>query len=161
MQLELEGQRWQVINDGVMGGISRSEVLPAGQGLEFRGHLSLENNGGFASIRRRFSENFSGVGSFRLKVRGDGRTYQFRLRADDSSDGIAWRCGFTTDGSMRVIDLPLKNFEPVIRGRVVSNAGVLNPADIHWLGFMLADGRPGAFGLQVHAIEAVDVVETS
>lgn len=152
-QLDLEAMRWQIINDGVMGGVSRSEVLPAGQGMLFRGQLSLENNGGFASIRRCFAEEFAGVALFRLKVRGDGRGYQFRLRAGDAPDGIAWRCLFVTDGSVQVVELPLTSFEPVIRGRIVSNAGDLNPADIHWLGFMLADGKPGAFDLQVMTIE--------
>jgi hypothetical protein len=66
---------------------------------------------------------------------------------------------FETDGSVQVVELPLPDFEPVLRGRIVSNAGVLNPADIHWLGFMLADGKPGAFDLQVFAIEAGGVVE--
>lgn len=152
-KLELEATRWQVVNDGVMGGVSRSEVLPAAQGLLFSGELSLENNGGFASIRRCFAEDFAGAALFRLKVRGDGRRYQFRLRSGDAPDGIAWRCVFATDGSVQAVDLPLANFEPVIRGRIVSNAGGLNPADIHWLGFMLADGKPGAFDLQVIAIE--------
>ena len=71
---------WRVINDDVMGGISQSriELLPTATAL-FSGQLALENNGGFASIRRR-SDNFklddcSGV---MLKVKGDGRSYQFR-----------------------------------------------------------------------------------
>ena len=45
-------RRWQTVNDGVMGGRSdgRFQVNPEGN-LEFFGMLSLENNGGFASVR--------------------------------------------------------------------------------------------------------------
>jgi hypothetical protein len=45
-------QQWQAVNDGVMGGVSdgRFKITDAGT-LEFSGTLSLENNGGFASVR--------------------------------------------------------------------------------------------------------------
>jgi hypothetical protein len=44
--------KWQALNDGVMGGISdgRFRITPD-KTLEFFGTLSLENNGGFASVR--------------------------------------------------------------------------------------------------------------
>jgi len=154
MRLELEADRWQVINDGVMGGLSRSQVIQHGRQLIFRGNLSLQNNGGFASARCRFSEDFSAVTGFRLTLRGDGRRYQFRLRADESSDGVAWRAEFVTGGANQRVDLPLSAFVPVIRGRKISQPCELKPADVHLLGFMLADGRPGPFALEVHAIEA-------
>ena len=44
--------RWTSVNDVVMGGVSDSlmQVSEDGTGV-FAGHLSLENNGGFASVR--------------------------------------------------------------------------------------------------------------
>ena len=76
---------WMVINDDVMGGISQSriELSPTATAI-FSGQLSLENNGGFASIRRR-AENYSleGCTHVMLKVKGDGRTYQFRVKTDE------------------------------------------------------------------------------
>ena len=43
---------WRIVNDGVMGGISKSSLLlnSSGQG-KFAGHVSLANNGGFASVQ--------------------------------------------------------------------------------------------------------------
>jgi hypothetical protein len=42
---------WFVLNDGVMGGVSQSRILAsASTALLFTGNVSLENNGGFASI---------------------------------------------------------------------------------------------------------------
>ena len=153
MLIDLAAPRWQIINDTVMGGASNSEVLQAGQGIVFRGQLSLENNGGFASTRCQFTEAFDGVETFRLTLRGDGRHYQFRLRASASPDAAAWRAIFSTDGSLQNIELRLADFEPVIRGRKLPSNGNVNPANICWLGFMLADRRPGPFELQVQSIE--------
>jgi len=155
MLLELAAPRWQVINDTVMGGVSNSEVLPAGQGFLFRGRLSLENNGGFVSTRCQFAEAFNGVETFRLRLRGDGRSYQFRLRATASPDDFAWRAIFDTDGSLQQVDLALADVEPVIRGRKLTNRGAPDPAQLRLLGFMLADRKPGPFELQVCSIETL------
>lgn len=154
-KLALDAARWHVINDGVMGGGSRSEVLPLEPRLLFRGEISLANNGGFASIRCRFADDFSSAAGFRLAVRGDGRRYQFRLRADEAPGSLTWRAEFATTGDLQLIGLELKDFVPVFRGQVVQTAGALNAADIHLLGFMLADRQPGPFRLEVHSIEAL------
>ena len=43
---------WQVVNDGVMGGVSEGTFeITDRNTLAFVGTLSLENNGGFASVR--------------------------------------------------------------------------------------------------------------
>ena len=156
MQLELNAAGWQVINDGVMGGLSRGELVTRGSGLLFRGQISLENNGGFSSVRCRFVQSFADITGFRLTLRGDRRAYQFRLRADESVDGVAWRAEFPTNGQMQTIELVLADFEPVIRGRRIARPGTLDPAHVHLLGFMLADRRAGPFELEVHGIETLE-----
>ena len=40
---------WQVVNDDVMGGVSSSSFCVTNGVALFRGKVSLENNGGFAS----------------------------------------------------------------------------------------------------------------
>ena len=44
---------WQVVDDGVMGGLSKGNFKSDKKkgNLIFAGNLSLENNGGFSSIR--------------------------------------------------------------------------------------------------------------
>ena len=50
--------KWGIVNDGVMGGISQSNIyLNEANNIIFAGNVSLENNGGFASIRRGFDGN--------------------------------------------------------------------------------------------------------
>ena len=66
---------WQNIDDPVMGGQSRSTMRIDGGIAAFEGIVSLENNGGVASLRSRPAEH--DLGSFAglvLRVSGDGKT---------------------------------------------------------------------------------------
>jgi hypothetical protein len=87
--LSLGLEPWRTINDGVMGGVSSGEIIETEDGLRFQGFLSLENSGGFASVRRLLDVSLEGVKGIRLRVRGDGRTYQMRIRQDEGYDNIA------------------------------------------------------------------------
>lgn len=151
--LDLALDPWQAVNDGVMGGVSAGHMVAAEPGLRFEGVLSLENNGGFASVRRSIDHDLSGAGAVRLQVRGDGRTYQFRLRLDDRWDGIAWRAEFQTTGDRQTVELAFGEFVPVFRGRRVPDAGPVVAGRIRQIGFMLADRTPGPFALDILAIE--------
>ena len=76
------GARWVAVNDNVMGGVSKGGAQLSGKGtLVFAGSLSLENNGGFSSIRtERKRMDLSGYHGLAVRVRGDGRTYWLTAR---------------------------------------------------------------------------------
>jgi len=150
--LNMSPDPWRAINDGVMGGVSSGRMVQSGENLRFEGALSLENNGGFASVRRLVDEDLSEATGIRLQVRGDGRTYQFRLRQDGRFDGVAWRAEFTTTGDWQSVDISFDDFVPVFRGRRVPQAGPVVPPAIRQIGFMLADKTPGPFALEVQSI---------
>jgi len=148
---------WSRINDGVMGGVSRSDISRTDQGTGlFTGVLSLENNGGFASVRTSTGGvDLEGRGGLEAKVRGDGRTYQLRLRTDDRFDGVAYRASFATeDGEWITVRIPFTEFEPTYRGRILRDRGPLDPARVRQLGFMLADKTPGPFSLEIAHVRA-------
>ena len=153
--LDLDLEPWQAINDGVMGGVSSGRMVSTDDGLRFEGELSLENNGGFASVRRPVKEDLSRSRGVRLKLRGDGRSYQFRLRLDNRFDGVAWRTGFATNGQWQIVELSFDDFEPVFRGRRVPEAGPAVAEKIRQIGFMLADKQPGPFALDIRSIEFI------
>ena len=75
-------KNWNIVNDDVMGGISKSNLLINDENnLIFSGNISLKNNGGFASSRMVIvREYLDGIKSFKIKFRGDGNIYKFRLR---------------------------------------------------------------------------------
>jgi len=143
---------WRVINDGVMGGASRSALRRTDRATGvFEGVLSLENNGGFASVRTTVGpRDLSSHDGLELRVRGDGRTYQVRLRTDDAMDGIAYRATLETRPDEWITArLPFGSFLPTFRGRTPRDAPPLDPARIHQVAFMLSDKRPGPFALEV------------
>ena len=69
------GQQWQAVNDGVMGGVSDGRFkITEGKTLEFFGTLSLDNNGGFASVRSKPADRDIKTGdTLVVRVKGDGR----------------------------------------------------------------------------------------
>ena len=146
---------WRTINDTVMGGKSSSELVVTNEGLRFDGKLSRQNNGGFSSARAPVEEDLTNSTGIRITVIGDGRDYQVRFRQDQNFDGVSWTYGFSTDGSIQVIEALYPDFEPVFRGRKVDNAGTIEPAKIAQIGYLIADKIEGEFSLSILKMEVI------
>jgi monofunctional biosynthetic peptidoglycan transglycosylase len=140
-----------------MGGVSsgRFWISPEWVGV-FEGSLSLENNGGFASVRTvPATADLGQAEGIRVRVRGDGRTYRLRLRTDKNFDGIAYQSHFeTVKGEWVGIDLNFESFIPTFRGRTLTGVAPLNTSEIRQIGFMIADKIPGPFRLEIESIVA-------
>jgi hypothetical protein len=88
---------WQVVNDDVMGGESTSGFRLTNGAALFQGEVSLENNGGFASVRSLPARHdLAGCEAFAIRVRGDGRGYKFTARTDRSFDSAIYQAVFPT-----------------------------------------------------------------
>jgi len=151
-----EVRLWSAINDDVMGGLSEGKASITEDGyLLFSGNLSLENNGGFSSIRMIPPEiDFGVYKGARIRVKGDGRSYQFRLRTSRRFDGAAYKSEFHTIPEKWIeIDLYFDSFLPVYRGKILKNAEPLDPAEIRQIGLLIADKSEGSFELFVDRIE--------
>jgi monofunctional biosynthetic peptidoglycan transglycosylase len=149
--------QWNAVNDNVMGGISEGGATISDDScLIFSGSVSLENNGGFSSIRtlpRDFE--LSGYKGIRVRVMGDGRTYQFRLRDNRNLDGVAFKQEFQTTANTWIeIDLPFESFLPSYRGRIIKDVEPIIAAEIRQMGFLIADKESGPFILKVDEIKA-------
>lgn len=153
ISFDMEERFWKSVNDGVMGGISSGRMVQHRKNLQFTGYLSLENNGGFSSVRRLVMRDLGGTNKVRLEIRGDGREYQFRIRQNGGFDGVAWRAIFTTKADWQTIEIPLDQFVPVFRGRTVAGAGPVVPPEIRQIGFLLADKKAGPFKLEIRQVE--------
>jgi NADH dehydrogenase [ubiquinone] 1 alpha subcomplex assembly factor 1 len=152
-----ESLPWAIVNDGVMGGRSSGGLGLTEEGTAlFRGFVSLENNGGFASVRARLgSIDLSEYEGVTLRVRGDGRKYQIRFRTDEAFDGVAYQREFaTTAGEWTEHTLSFEDFQPSFRGRVPRGAGPLEPALIRQMGFLIGDKREGPFRLEIAWVRA-------
>ena len=148
-----EANSWRIVNDGVMGGISDSQIAwnEKDETLIFSGNVSLENNGGFASIRtvpQKFdATDFSKV---KIRVKGDGKIYKLRLRNSNQFDGIVFSKNFETQKDKWVeIEMNVEDFQPTFRGRIYPKYGQLNPNELQQVGFLIADKQVGKFHLEI------------
>ena len=151
-----EIDRWRPIDDRVMGGISESSMASSGQGSAiFSGTVSLENNGGFASVRSSTKRrDWSGFAWIVLRVRGDGKTYAINLKNDPDFDGMTYRSTFSTKrDEWTTVVLPVDGFRPVFRGRPVPGAGKINWREVHSVGFMISGRQEGEFRLEIESIQ--------
>ncbi len=148
---------WEVVNDDVMGGVSRSGLRLTNGVAVFQGEVSLENNGGFASVRSLPAHHdLAGFDAFLIRVRGDGRSYKFTARASRSFDSPIYQAVFRTKkDEWEEHRLSLKEFVPSFRGRVLSGEPPLAPERITSVGFLISDKQAGAFRLEIEWIKAV------
>ena len=144
--------RWVAVNDGVMGGLSRGGPRLADGQLHFEGVLSLDNNGGFSSVRTIGREfDLSGKRAMVLRVRGDGRRYQLRLATDARFRGAAVSYGAefaTTAGQWTEVRIPFADLSPSFRGYALDGPPV-NLGQVEEIGLLIGDKREGPFQLAV------------
>lgn len=154
-----EQDNWETINDVVMGGVSESRVsVTENKTALFQGVVSLENYGGFSSMRTHPGEfDLSGYHGLIARVKGDGKDYRLRLRTDNSHDGIAYQAYFSTEKDTWITArLSFDAFIPVFRGRVIEDAPELNVSGIRRIGFMISDKQAGPFRLEIEWIKAYE-----
>ncbi|MBN1927993.1 MAG: CIA30 family protein [Chlorobiaceae bacterium] len=151
---------WRNVDDTVMGGSSKSSLLVDDSGLAtFAGRLSLDRNGGFASVRTVFeTQDYSGYDRFRIRLKGDGRRYDFRVRNNADADGLVYGCAFeTVSGEWSEVDLPFSGLLPLAGGREEPQSGdrPFDSSNVIQICFLVAEQQKGNFNLQIDWIKAV------
>jgi NADH dehydrogenase [ubiquinone] 1 alpha subcomplex assembly factor 1 len=146
---------WRSIDDRVMGGVSHSMLRndPAGHAV-FEGEVSLESNGGFASVRSSAGDRGHAEAEVCvIEVRGDSKQFKLSLLTNDGFDGINYQTTFApAAGSWRTLQLPLADFRASFRGREVPDAPGLDPSRIRQVGLMIAARQAGPFALDIRRI---------
>lgn len=146
------GDDWKTVDDDVMGGRSQSKFTTdeKGHGV-FYGVVSLENNGGFSSVRYRFDKvSITSYTKAFLRVKGDGKQYQFRVKSS-KSESHSYKYYFDTDKSWQVIEIPLKMMEPTWRG-MKPNLPNYPVETISELGFLIGNKKAEKFDLKIDKI---------
>ncbi|CDU06234.1 Conserved hypothetical protein [Vibrio coralliirubri] len=145
-----EYQNWTVTNDDVMGGISTGELIYLDDMSRFRGELSLENNGGFSSVKRSIESPTHEIDSAELVFVGDGRTYQLRFTTSKDGNRVQYKHDFDTiKGEQLNKVFHFNDFQAVFRGRLLSDAPELKAQDIKLIGFLIADKQASPFELDL------------
>lgn len=142
---------WYVVNDGVMGGLSEGAFSVHQEGYAvFEGDVSLENNGGFTSVRHDFeTRSIKGKKVMKITLKGDGKNYQFRTREEGGR--FQFKYGFETSGEWETIEIPLQEMTPTWRGRR-PNVPNFSGKTIQQVGFLIANKKNESFKLLIKKI---------
>lgn len=154
---------WYVVNDDVMGGRSEGAVELKPGFLKFTGRTNT-HGGGFSSIRVRYPEaDLSHYDGIRLRLKGDGRRYTWRLATDARWRGRVlgyWAEFDTHDDEWQTVNLPFRRFVPRSRG-IELEGPKLETAKISEMGVMIYDRNDGIFDLEISRISAYRVSDRS
>ncbi|WP_339654097.1 CIA30 family protein [uncultured Maribacter sp.] len=143
---------WKIVDDVVMGGRSSGKfhLDKEGNGI-FKGRISLESNSGFSSLRYRFNQTSTKQYSkIILKVKGDGETYQFRVKSK-SSDYYSYIAYFNTTKDWETIELSLSDMYPAFRGRKLNKSNY-DDESIEEIAFLIGNKKAEAFKLEIDSI---------
>jgi len=146
-------ENWRVVDDGVMGGLSAGnfEITEEGHG-RFWGEISLENNGGFSSLRYESSkQSTADYKKLKMRIKGDGKSYQVLVK-HNSSDYYSYIYTFSTQKDWETIEVDLKDMRPSYRGRFLDMDNY-NHDSIEELTFLIANKREENFELLIDKIE--------
>ena len=140
-----------IVNDGVMGGVSQSSLRQDEDGMFFEGVVSLENNGGFASMRSsvRFPQ---GTQLIELFAKGDGKRYKLVLRTE-LAPRVTYVADFIALPSWQTYRFNLSQFKSTFRGRDV-NAPALSFSDVIDFGILISNNQAGSFAIQLKTLKS-------
>jgi hypothetical protein len=145
---------WRIVDDVVMGGRSDGsfKINEAGNGV-FEGSVSLENNGGFSSVRHSATFQISSQKTIKIRLKGDGSDYQFRVKSS-GYDRHSYIADFRTSGEWETIEIQLASMYPAFRGRKLSIPD-FDQDQIVEMAFLIGNKKPQEFRLEIKSIELV------
>lgn len=149
---EAQLDNWYIVDDVVMGGRSDGDfyVNSNGHGV-FEGSVSLENNGGFSSVRYdirplRLQQQTKAL----IRLKGDGKRYQFRVKSSNT-DRHSYITHFETTGEWQTIEVDLKAMYPSWRGRRLNMDDY--PAErLASISFLISNKKAEDFHLEIDRI---------
>jgi hypothetical protein len=143
---------WNIVNDVVMGGKSTSTISINSEGnAVFKGKVSLENNGGFSSLRHRFDKlDISKFKTIKIRLKGDGKKYQFRIKPSMFQQ-YSYVYQFQTNGDWQTIEINLADFTPTFRGRTL-NLPNFSETELEEIGFLIGNKQNESFKLLIAKI---------
>lgn len=153
--LNSEISSWKIVNDVVMGGKSESKFYlnQDGNGT-FEGKVSLENNGGFCSVKYNF-EPITPNKNKRICIRhkGDGKKYQFRVKTN-RSDPHSYVYSFQTSTEWQTTDIPISELHPNFRGRKLDMPNY-DGSNLEEIAFLIGNKKEENFQLLIDRIEVL------
>jgi NADH dehydrogenase [ubiquinone] 1 alpha subcomplex assembly factor 1 len=146
-------RKWNIVDDVVMGGRSSGNfrLNDEGHGV-FEGEVSLENNGGFSSVRYDCEKVLlEGKTKINITLLGDGKDYQFRIKSN-SGDYYSYIIPFSTSGEWEEVEIQLNDMYPSFRGRRLDGPN-FSEASFEGITFLIGNKKNERFKLVLDKIE--------
>lgn len=149
-------QDWTIINDGVMGGLSRGEGYFTDSSLVFQGEVSLDNNGGFASLRSAYQDfDLSAFEKVVIRCKSKGVQFAFTMNIHRQFYLPSFKKRIhTPSDDWQTIELPLKEFYAYRLGNQLDYK--LNNKDLKQiirLGFITDEKQYAPFEFEIDYLE--------
>ena len=144
---------WRVVDDSVMGGISSSVFfVDASDNGVFKGNVSVENNGGFCSVQHYLKPvSLKEKKVFNIRLKGDGKKYQFRVKSK-RSDYYSYIYVFQTTTNWQTIEIPINDLFASFRGRTIDIPNY-DGASLEEIAFLVGNKKNEDFQLLIDKIE--------
>lgn len=143
---------WKILDDVVMGGRSNGDFKMNTEGHgEYTGRVSLKNNGGFSSLRYNFETKTTATYSkFILRLKGDGKSYQFRVK-DKRYNRYSFIYTFKSTDDWQTIEIPFKDMSAAYRGYKVDIPN-FEGNEMEEIAFLIGNKKEESFKLLIDSI---------
>jgi NADH dehydrogenase [ubiquinone] 1 alpha subcomplex assembly factor 1 len=147
---------WVLITDNVMGGLSKSEIIYNANSILLKGDISLDNFGGFSSIRTKFSQlDLSQYEGVKIKFKSTKQHFAFTLENSQNWTRPNYKNNFHSnkDGTWMVATLYFKDFQENVIGQPTGKQLNLEKLKkIVRIGIITTKKEEGPFSLEVDYI---------
>lgn len=147
--------QWRIVNDGVMGGLSSSKTTIKDNKIIFSGNVSLENNGGFASLRSPVKDyDFSEFSGIELKLKTDGKRYSISMKETSYFNGYFYTISFETKKDEYIIvRIPFNQLKLYYFGNETNSKNKIPLDNIKEISLLIGDKQEGGFITEVDYIK--------
>ncbi len=147
--------QWRIVNDGVMGGLSSSKAIVNNDSkIVFSGNVSLENNGGFASLRSPVKDyNFEKFSGIEIKIKGDGKRYSVSMKETTYFEGYFYTSSFESKkDEWIIIQIPFDQFKLYYFGKETDSNKKIRLNNIKEISLLIGDKQAGEFKAEIDYI---------
>ena len=148
--------KWRIVNDGVMGGLSSSKAIVNDDNkIIFSGNVSLENNGGFASLRSAVKDyNFENFSGLEIKIKGDGKRYSISMKETTYFNGYFYTTFFETKNDEWItLKISFNQFKLYYFGQETKSNKKLPLNNIKEISLSIGDKQEGNFITEIDYIK--------
>ncbi|MEM9824291.1 MAG: CIA30 family protein [Bacteroidota bacterium] len=147
-----DGNDWEIINDGVMGGLSKGEFEFTDHTLKFYGSVSLDNYGGFTSIKSPFKTFDLGLAQ-KVKIRYKTSNQSIAINLENSKEFYKpyYKLNLEdTNDEWKSVEIEINQFKGYSLGQEVSTKISKEfLKSVQRIGFITSQKKEGKFNIEV------------